>query len=85
MELATLHFDTYKAVNLLKDKGFTKKQSEGIIEVIQEVTLSGVATKQDVQDVKDELKKGLSDNLKFQIIQTVAIIGVIVALSALSL
>lgn len=87
MELATLHFDTYKAVTLLKEQGFTKKQSEGIIKVIQEVTLSGVATKQDVQDVRAEIQdlenkitKNLSDNLKFQIIQTIAIIGVMVAL-----
>ena len=79
MELATLHFDTYKAVNLLKEKGFTKKQSEGIMEVIQEVTLSGVATKDDIH----RLENRFAENLKFQIIQTVAIIGVMVALFAL--
>jgi hypothetical protein len=98
MELATVHFDTYKAMTLLKEKGFNKKQSEGIVEVMQQVALSGVATKQDVQDIRTELRdvrqdmqeleirlsdkitKGLSDNLKFQIIQTITMVGVMVAL-----
>ena len=73
MELATLHLDTYKVVKHLQGKGFTKKQAEGFIEAIQEITLSGVATKQDVQDAKNEM-------LKFQIIQTIALVGVMVAL-----
>ena len=91
MELATLRFDTYKAITLLKEQGFTKKQSEGIIKVIQDVTFSGVATKQDIQDIKqdiqdlrkefdEKLTKGFSDMLKFQLIQTIGIIGVMVAL-----
>lgn len=91
MELATLHLDTYKVIKLLQEKGYTKKEAEGFIEAIQEITLSGVATKKDVQDIREEIKdletrlsdkivKGLSDNLKFQIIQTIAIIGVMVAL-----
>ena len=96
-------------MTLLKEKGFNKKQSEGIVEVMQQVALSGVATKQDVQDVRlgiqdvsnelkediqalrteiqelemrlsDKITKGLSDNLKFQIIQTIAVVGVMVAL-----
>lgn len=81
MELATLHFDTYKAVTLLKEQGFTKKQSEGIIKIIQKVTLSGVATKQDIQDVRSEIQNLKNEMLKFQVIQTIAIIGVMVALS----
>ena len=96
MQFANLHFDTYRTVNLLKERGYTKKQAEGFIEVMQEVTLSGVATKENLQEVKDELKKdiqlleirltdkvtkGLSDTLKFQIIQTLTIIGVMVALA----
>ena len=103
MQFANLHFDTYRTVNLLKERGYTKKQAEGFIEVMQEVTLSGVATKEDVQNVRNEIQevknelkediqlleirltdkvtKGLSDTLKFQIIQTLTIIGVMVALA----
>lgn len=84
MNFATLHFDTYKVVNLLKERGFTKKQAEGIMETVQEVTISGVATKEDLHDVETnlrfEIQKIANDNLKFQIIQTIAIVGVMVAL-----
>lgn len=98
MELATLHLDTYKVVKLLQEKGYTKKEAEGFIEAIQEISLSGVATKQDIQDVRvdiqavrAELKQDIqalrieiqntkNEMLKFQIIQTITIIGVMVAL-----
>ena len=105
MELATLNLDTYKVIKLLQEKGYTKKAAEGFIAAIQEITLSGVATKQDIQDVRGEIQhvkeclkaeiqevrnevkdleikimKALSDNLRFQLLQTIAIIGVMVAL-----
>ncbi len=88
MDFATLHFDTYKVVQLLQSKGYTKDEAEGFIQAIQEVTLSGVATKQDILNVKTDIEeldkkiiKGLSDNIKFQIIHTITIIGVMIALS----
>jgi len=34
MQYANLHFDTYRTVNLLKERGHTKKQAEGFIEVM---------------------------------------------------
>lgn len=109
MELATLHFDTYKVIKLLQEKGYSKEEAEGFIEAVQEIQLSGVSTKQDVQDLKIELKQDIQDlrkeiqdlrvstkqdvhdlkteiqntkneMLKFQIIQTIAIVGVMVAL-----
>lgn len=88
MELATLHLDTYKVVKLLKEKGYTEQEAEGFIQAIQEITLSGVATKQDVQDIRQEIQnlrqdmsKMAADNLKFQLIQTITIIGVMIALT----
>lgn len=69
MELLSLNLDTYKAVNLLKGKGFTKKQSEGIMEVIQEATLSGVSSKQDVQNVYNKIQS-VHDELKDNIQET---------------
>ena len=95
MNFATLHFDTYKIVTLLKERGFTKKQAEGIIETVREVTISGVATKEDLHDLetglraeitnveiglRSEIQKASNDNLKFQIIQTITMIGVMIAL-----
>ena len=80
MELATLHMDTYKVVKLLQEKGYTKKEAEGFIEAIQEITLSGVATKKDLAFVREEIQQLRDDTLKFQIIQTITIIGVMIAL-----
>lgn len=105
MEPAALHLDTYKIINLLKDKGFSEEQSEGILAILQQVTISGMATKNDTQELKYEsleLKQEIKEDiqkldvkverliatsrnelLKFQLIQTIAIIGVMVALFAL--
>ena len=70
-----------RLLKFLQAKGYTKKEAEGFIEAIQEINLFGVATKQDVFDLKGEMgdlrkdiAKSHSDILKFQIIQTVAII-----------
>ncbi len=105
MNFATLHFDTYKVVTLLKERGFTKKQAEGIMEAVQEVTISGVATKDDlhdldgglrteihkieaglhskIQDVRTEIQDLRTDTLKFMLLHSMTIIGVMVALFAL--
>lgn len=37
MELATLHLDTYKVVQLLQSKEYTKKESEGFIEAYKKL------------------------------------------------
>ena len=64
---------------------------------MKEINLIEVASKQDVADLKEDVSSlkqemirlenkivmGLSDNLKFQIIQTIAIIGVMIALAQL--
>ena len=76
MEFATLHINTYKAVKLLMNKGYTKKEAEVFVEAIKEIASSGVATKQEL----GVLKKRMTQTIKFQIIQTIAIIGVMIAL-----
>jgi len=55
METATLNMDTYKVVQLLQEKGYSQEEAEGFMEAIQEITLSGVATKQDIRKVTEEL------------------------------
>lgn len=56
MEFATLNMDTYKVVQLLQDKGYTQEEAEGFIEAIQEITLTGVATKEDIRNIEKEIK-----------------------------
>ena len=91
MELAKLHLDTYKVVQLLQGKGYTKKEAEGFIEAIQEISLTGVATKQDILDLKEATQKDIGDLrmdmsdlsdklLRFIFANTVAIIGIMVAI-----
>lgn len=64
------------------------------MEVIQQVTLSGVSTKQDVQDlrkemqdmrievqdVRTEIQNAKNEMLKFQVVQTITIVGMMVGL-----
>ena len=48
--MATIAFDTYKAVTLLQERGFTKQQAEALIQVAQEADLSSLATKEYVAE-----------------------------------
>ena len=87
MDIATLYMDTYRIVQLLQTKGYSKEEAEGFIEAIREINLVGVATKQDLLEIRTELKEDITDlkgdMLKFQLVQTVAIIGVMIALTQL--
>ena len=68
MQQVSLNLDTHQVFKLLQKKGFSEEQAEGVIATIQEVTLSGVATKQDISEVRseiievrNELKQDISD------------------------
>ncbi len=74
-----MNLDTYKIVKLLQGKGYSEK-AEGFIEAIQEITLSGVATKQDIADLRQAIADLKNDTLKFLIVQTITVVGVMVAL-----
>ncbi|MEL7123144.1 MAG: hypothetical protein AAFO07_27090 [Bacteroidota bacterium] len=69
---ATLNLDTHKVVKLLKERGYSEEAAEGFIEAIQEITLSGIATKQDLyefqamtvkefQDTRNEIREETQD------------------------
>ncbi|MCB9352525.1 MAG: hypothetical protein H6573_34335 [Lewinellaceae bacterium] len=47
--------DTYKIVRLLQDKGYSQEEAEGFIQAVQEITLTGVATRQDITNVRKEV------------------------------
>ena len=55
VEFATLNFDTHRVFRLLGEKGFTEEQAEGVLLAIQQVQMVGVATKQDIREVKKEI------------------------------
>lgn len=91
MELATLNLDTYKVVKLLQEKGYTQEQAEGFITAVQDITLSGVATKQDIQDIRGEiqdLRNEMSDMkselIKLIYINTITTIGVLTGVIAIA-
>ncbi len=52
LNFATLNFDTHKVVKLLQEKGFTEEQAVGFMTAMQEISLSGVATQDDIQDLR---------------------------------
>jgi len=48
--------DTHKVINLLRERGFTQDQAEGIIQVFGEIDTSFIATKSDVAELKGMMK-----------------------------
>ena len=55
--MATIAFDTHKVITLLENRGFTKQQAEALISAAQDIDISTVATKTDLQDLKLDLIK----------------------------
>jgi hypothetical protein len=55
--MQTLVIDTYKVITRLQQKGFTKDQAEALVSAAQDLDLSGIATKEDLQDLKLDLIK----------------------------
>ena len=49
--------DTHRLMTHLTERGFSTQQAEALIEAVQEIDLSEVATKQDVTLIKHELEK----------------------------
>ncbi len=72
--MATVTFDTYKAIKLLRERGFKKEQAEGLIEITQEIDVSGITTKEDLANLKVEL-------MKFMFLLSMGIIGITVSLT----
>ena len=53
--MTAIAFDTYKLIAKLRSRGFSEEQAIGINEAIQEIDLSTVASKADIQEVRNEL------------------------------
>jgi hypothetical protein len=68
--------DTHKLIASLQKRGFTAQQAEGIADAIKEVQTIGIATKDDIQTLKEEIR-----NLKISLIMWM--IGIQLAYGAL--
>ena len=87
--MATLTIDTHKAVTVLKDKGFSEQQAEGIVDVFKDAELNEMATKDDIQTLKNKINNSVgslrSEMYKALMVQTLVIIGAIVGILQLIL
>jgi hypothetical protein len=70
--------DTHKLISTLQKHGFTAQQAEGIADAIKEIQTVGIATKDDVQSLREEIR-----NLKVSLIMWM--IGIQLAYGALIL
>jgi hypothetical protein len=70
--------DTHKLISTLQKRGFTAQQAEGIADAIKEIQTVGIATKDDVQSLREEIR-----NLKVSLIMWM--IGIQLAYGALIL
>ena len=55
--MATLAFDTHKAVKALRDAGFSDAQAEAVTEQISTAIGENVATKSDIASVRADMEK----------------------------
>ena len=86
--MASLSLDTYKAISLLQQQGYSRQQAEGFIAVLQSADLADVATRADIAALKDEiagldrtLQAGRVEMYKVAAAQTLVIIGAVAALA----
>ena len=85
--MATLSIDTYKAISLLQQQGYSKQQAEGFVAVIQSAELADVATQADISALKNDIA-ALDRNIhgariemyKVAAAQTLVVIGAVAAL-----
>lgn len=87
MGMTSFVIDTHKAISFLIEKGYSKKQAEGFVNVLQSADLADVASRADVQSIKDNMRE-IDRNLqgvrvelyKVAAAQTIVIIGAVATL-----
>ena len=52
----TIYFDTLKAAKSLQDAGFEAPQAEAVVGMVTHALSEGLATKEDVRDLKSSIK-----------------------------
>jgi hypothetical protein len=69
--------DTHRLVNILTERGFTAQQAEAITDAIQEIDLSGLATKTDLAELEARLTVRMATFIGVGVAVQSAIIAVI--------
>lgn len=78
--MAAITFDTHKFISTLIEAGFETKQAEAVSEAFKVAqTDTDIASKQDIESLKQEMKVSMSD-LKVELIKWVT--GALVAQAA---
>ena len=77
--MATIGFDTHKAVKALTDAGFSETQAETVVSTVSDAIGADVATKSDLKAELKELELRLTIRIGGSAIAT---IGVVVAVMA---
>jgi hypothetical protein len=85
--MASLTIDTYKAITLLEQHGYSKAEAEGFVAVLQSADLMDVATHSDIDDLAGQLAhldKQLQatriELYKVAAAQTLVVVGAVAAL-----
>jgi hypothetical protein len=55
--MTTLAIDTYKILQRLESKGYSRQQAEGFIDVLQDIDFDNFATKSDIKDLRAEMRE----------------------------
>ncbi|MFY0609958.1 MAG: hypothetical protein JXQ99_00420 [Hyphomicrobiaceae bacterium] len=85
--MATLAFDTYKAISTLQQQGFSEEQAECLVTVLQDADLTDVATRSDINELKNAIinldrtiQAARLELYKVVAAQTLVIVGAVAAL-----
>jgi len=63
--MSTLAIDTYRAIQTLQSRGYSKDQAEGMVEILKQVDVSELATKGDIKDVLLRIETSKNDILRW--------------------
>ncbi len=72
--MTTLAFDTLKVSKDLRELGFDDKQAEGLSSLLNEVVVTDLATKEDLNNAISSLEQKLSIRIGGMIVLAVAVI-----------
>ncbi len=55
--------DTHRIINLLEQRGFSKEQAEGVVEVIKEIDVSELASQNSVEKLASKINMLIGINI----------------------
>ena len=81
--MATITFDTRKAVRNLQAAGFAEVQADAMVDTLAEAFTDTVATKTDIAEVKTDIANLKAEVFRALWIQGAGIVGLVVGLTKL--